>query len=1011
MRCTYKIVLSYALIAVLVFAISFQPIESWQQQTDTGWQKYSNIYTGVQLEYPSEWHSNSEFLDFMYDAAFFSEFKGEDDVFDERVVLVVEKLPPGTSLGTFSTAMFEELKASENQFDPIIDNDEAVLAGHEARSLVYSSYAPDYEVYLTTKAIWTVVGGRGFTIIAHAYSAEYEEHEVTFNRIIDSFEITKLNPDGPTTSYTLYSGNSDLFTVDYPYTWTTAFDSEELPRPESLVLFSSPWHGYMFDRASILIDNFKDFEIGMSRSEYSEKVIREISDNTEAFELVESKDVEISGFAGHEISYLWRQDGVEVRTIQAWVPIGSSAFHITGSAENAIFDDYEDIINHIIESFKPRNVGSSSISNEEPAPKAIDYAEYKSSDYGIRILYPLNWVEFEPENLAVGFASPAVSDQDEFFEKFVIGASDSPVRIEIEQLNKAYMSSIQSALDGYVLVESQDSTLDGHPAHYISATGNSEGQKVRLYAIWTVVENRQYFLMFMSELESYSKHSTMLRTMISSFEIDETKLETGYRVYENKGMGMTIQYPGSWQVEERSAYGEPPRVTFANKDRYQFLTLTAFGMVWNSTLDAQAKLLPEMLSGGDESFRLVESTRTTLAGFPAYKIVFTRYLDATDTPSAGVQPVAFSRVADSVEIKTAVYMTIKNGIVYNVIFDTTTTDYLASVNMMNKIVESVKINPDAMTKEVSGRVADPSSSLIFDVPAGWTAYKSNFGNATSIRLFSSHSNSSDEELDGAAIAVSIHDIDFAIKKADEMVLSKSISCAMPAHSRIVQATATLSMQIIEQDCDVLGIEAKTTIYSMYTNDDLITISLTADDEESFLAAKPAFEAMVRSVELEKSINAFRSSDYDKIFGVSSFNQTVASSRSSHVVKISTRSNITDFEFDEAKMSISFKVTGKTGTAGHSSIVMSGILAGPYVVTIDGSPTDDYVIGFDEITNETAVTVSYPHSTHTITITGTTVVPEFSSAVMIGLLVVTGMIASLLYSRYRASKYESGMPLR
>jgi len=83
-------------------------------------------------------------------------------------------------------------------------------------------------------------------------------------------------------------------------------------------------------------------------------------------------------------------------------------------------------------------------------------------------------------------------------------------------------------------------------------------------------------------------------------------------------------------------------------------------------------------------------------------------------------------------------------------------------------------------------------------------------------------------------------------------------------------------------------------------------------------------------------------------------------------------------FDEENKKLSFQVTGSTGTNGMAIIPVSQVLQGPYVVTFDGNFWQDFEIYEDKTSGDTLMKIHYPHSTHEITITGTAVVPEFSS---------------------------------
>jgi hypothetical protein len=89
--------------------------------------------------------------------------------------------------------------------------------------------------------------------------------------------------------------------------------------------------------------------------------------------------------------------------------------------------------------------------------------------------------------------------------------------------------------------------------------------------------------------------------------------------------------------------------------------------------------------------------------------------------------------------------------------------------------------------------------------------------------------------------------------------------------------------------------------------------------------------------------------------------------------------------------ISFTVDGQTGTEGTTEIPIGQVLEGPYTVMIDGQATTNFEVA-NEGTADAVITISYTHSAHDITVTGTNVVPEFP-AVMMGIIAaVIGIVA-------------------
>ena len=116
---------------------------------------------------------------------------------------------------------------------------------------------------------------------------------------------------------------------------------------------------------------------------------------------------------------------------------------------------------------------------------------------------------------------------------------------------------------------------------------------------------------------------------------------------------------------------------------------------------------------------------------------------------------------------------------------------------------------------------------------------------------------------------------------------------------------------------------------------------------------------------------------------------VADGQTFHVV---TRSNssVTDFNFSKAQLSITFNVTGTQGTTGWVNVTIpKALLDAPepdqWTILIDGNPT---TYTKTENTTHTFLYINYTHTTHTITITGTQVIPEFTPLLMLFVALAT-----------------------
>jgi hypothetical protein len=168
----------------------------------------------------------------------------------------------------------------------------------------------------------------------------------------------------------------------------------------------------------------------------------------------------------------------------------------------------------------------------------------------------------------------------------------------------------------------------------------------------------------------------------------------------------------------------------------------------------------------------------------------------------------------------------------------------------------------------------------------------------------------------------------------------------------------------------------------------VTVSYTNLGSD-FSADEAKFDAAVNTLRIRGVI------DFDPM---SNLGQELKSVIHSVLVKgknvdlaLKTTSTISNFKLEEQEKKISFAVDGPTGTPGTTTISIGQVLEGPYVVTIDGTPTTNFQVT-DEGTSEAMMEISYTHSVHEITVTGTNVVPEFPVVVLGVIAAVIGAVA-------------------
>jgi parallel beta-helix repeat protein len=123
----------------------------------------------------------------------------------------------------------------------------------------------------------------------------------------------------------------------------------------------------------------------------------------------------------------------------------------------------------------------------------------------------------------------------------------------------------------------------------------------------------------------------------------------------------------------------------------------------------------------------------------------------------------------------------------------------------------------------------------------------------------------------------------------------------------------------------------------------------------------------------------------------------------HVVSNST---ISGFHFDPQEGAfLRFNVTGRNGTTGFCRVTIPKDLLwvkDGWIVTVNDSPVD-YTIVSDQ--NHTYMCFNYTHSTKTVKITGTHVIPEFQSLLIIPLFMIATLLAVIAYGRKHSNGKE------
>jgi hypothetical protein len=225
-----------------------------------------------------------------------------------------------------------------------------------------------------------------------------------------------------------------------------------------------------------------------------------------------------------------------------------------------------------------------------------------------------------------------------------------------------------------------------------------------------------------------------------------------------------------------------------------------------------------------------------------------------------------------------------------------------------------------------------------------------------------------------------------------------VDCGTATVGNVNVAGVTAVQSVIE--CTVDGTTIKTKTVIVDTEARFVVAGFTASSAE-YDQNIGEFDSSLATLEVDGAVNAEGmpggSIDVDVGLELTAMTMTVSIAGENIDVDLQSSSTISNFQLDEESKTISFTVDGEDGTEGTTEIAIGSVLEGPYTVMVDGEVTSDFAVA--EVDGETVLTVSYMHSTHDVTVTGTNVVPEFPVGVIGAVAAVIGIVAVITRTKF------------
>ncbi len=311
-------------------------------------------------------------------------------------------------------------------------------------------------------------------------------------------------PTTPTISMAIYENTEHGFSVKYPEEWT---ENEQGIGTQFLLEFKDP-EGCLTEEVWV---EYRTGEVILTN--YVTE-IKEYMEATPQFEAFSEGDITIGeGISGYEIVGQGALDNREVEKFRYVVLVREKqALGVGVRGEPAVFDQQEQIIDTIVDSFKLLPT----YTYVPPTPGAG--GTYTSAEYGFSITYPEGWTEAPPTgrpgeiiSLASAEGLPSVS----------VSVSTVGEGATLAEFGPQMSQGLGQHWGDYELVSEGEITLDdGTPAYEIVLSGTMEGYNLKGKYVVVIQGTRAFIITGFSMPARFEQDESILDEVIHSFNLE-----------------------------------------------------------------------------------------------------------------------------------------------------------------------------------------------------------------------------------------------------------------------------------------------------------------------------------------------------------------------------------------------------------------------------------------------------------------------------------------------------------
>lgn len=158
---------------------------------------------------------------------------------------------------------------------------------------------------------------------------------------------------------------------------------------------------------------------------------------------------------------------------------------------------------------------------ETESSSEIIYKSYVNQDFNIELKYPENYeLQEGVMGVVAAFLSETKDSSDLFRENLNVIIQDlSTQPMTLEEYTNLSLDQIGVYITDSKIITSEETSLDGNPAHKVIYTGGQDQFDLKWMQIWTIVDDTAYILSYTAEANQFDNYFRIFNEMMNSFEV------------------------------------------------------------------------------------------------------------------------------------------------------------------------------------------------------------------------------------------------------------------------------------------------------------------------------------------------------------------------------------------------------------------------------------------------------------------------------------------------------------